>query len=78
MSRGRVDDVGRRDPLAFDVNRRRIDTRHVEDVLEETIQPVQLDDGGAGLRRAFAGRQMTAQVLDRDADRRERRLRGRG
>ena len=70
----RIDDVGRRHPLALDVNRRRVDARHVEDVLEETIQPVQLHDGGACLSGVFAGRQMTAQVLDRDANRRERRL----
>ena len=74
VGRGRIDDVGGRDPLAFDVDRRRVDARHVEDVLEETVQPVQLSDGGAGLGRVFAGRQMTAQVLDRHADRRERRL----
>ena len=39
---GGVDDVRGRDPLAFGIDRRRVDARHVEDVLEEACQPIEL------------------------------------
>ena len=56
----RIDDVGGRHPLALDVDRRGIDARHVEDVLEQPGQPDQLGDRGAGLRPALVGRQLAA------------------
>ena len=49
LRRGRVDDVGRRDPLRIEVNRRRIDAGHVQNVLEQSRQAIQLHQRGAGL-----------------------------
>ena len=55
-----IDHIGRGHPLAVDADRRGVDARHVEDVLEQARQPVELADGGAGLLRALIGRQIAA------------------
>ena len=62
------------DPLPVDADRGRVDARHVEDVLEQARQPVELGACAARAcsRRSSAGR-LAAQVLDGDPDRRQRR-----
>ena len=75
---GGIDHIGGGDPLPVDADRGRVDARHVEDVLEQARQPVELGDGRAGLRATLVGRQIAAQVLDGHADRRQRRSAGRG
>ena len=65
---GGIDHVGGGDPLPVDLDRGRVDARHVEDVLEQARQPVELGDGRAGLRATLVGRQVAAQVLDGHPD----------
>ena len=45
VSERRIDDVGRGDPLPFDADRLGVDARHVEDVLEQARQPLELGHG---------------------------------
>ena len=73
VSDGGVDDVGRVDPLALDADRLGVDARHVENVLEQARQPIELGDRCARLRAPLLRRQVAAQVLHRDSDRGQRR-----
>jgi hypothetical protein len=71
----RLDDVGRRHPLELRLHGRRLDARHVDDVLEEPRQPVQLRAHDLHLFLPLRRRQTRRlQISHRDGDRRERRL----
>jgi hypothetical protein len=60
--------------LAFDVDRCGIDSSHVQDVLKQTIETLKLRDGCVGLRAPIDNGKVTSQVLDGDANGRERSL----
>ena len=55
-----IDHIGRGHPLAVDADRRGVDARHVEDVLEQARQAIQLADSAALhlLAARIAGRQI--------------------
>ena len=53
-----VDDVGGGDPLPLDADRLGVDARHVEDVLEQPGQPIELRHRGARLRTPLLGREI--------------------
>ena len=71
---GGVDDVGRCHPLRLEMNRGRVDACHVQNVLEQSRQPIQFDERGTGLFLALLRLEVPSQVLDGDPNRRDRRL----
>ena len=62
-----------RDPLPLDLHGAGVDVGHVEDVFDEQGQPLEFDHRGAALGVPLLLAQPAAKILDRQADRGERR-----
>ena len=67
-----IDDVGCRHPLLVHTDGCCVDARHIEDVLEQAGEAMQLHAGGARLFTPLLGWQLTTQVFDGRLDRRQR------
>ena len=65
VGNGRVDDVRRRHPLPLGPHRPRVDARHVEDVVEQVIQPVELAERHLRLFAPFGVRRALREIADR-------------
>ena len=68
---GSIHNVGRSDPLPLDADRLRIDARHVEDVLKQASEAVELHDGGVCLHMPIIRGQIASQILHGDSYRRQ-------
>jgi len=66
---GRIHDLFGVDPVAIDGDSCGINAGHVEDVLEQARQAIELGDRRVGLHDTFRCRHLPTQILDRHLDR---------